>query len=721
MKKFIFLSIGLLAAEEQYNIKEIVTSASTLTKELKDAPASISVVTGEELKDMPVRDLGEALAKVSGVSIEQGVEKTGGYQISIRGMPTDYTLILMDSKRQNTTSAGMPNGFTGAFTSFIPPIAAIERIEVMRGASSTLYGSDAIGGIVNIITKKQFDKWGVSMGLDTILQEEKQFGNLYGLNLWAGGPLDEAKKWSLVLRLREQYRAKVPTSALKVVPNINGVNGALTRKRVVGLSQNNNFGLGFRLGFRPDERNYFYGDFDHGLQWYDNTQGLLGTIGDRGGYRDNLFFMRNNLIFAHQGKYENLSTDTSIQYNSTLNHGRFITQDAVPSGSPMLGKDRVLLGQDFIIEHKSVWGAGEMSNISFGATYWLTSLIDRIVAAGAFMARHNLSVFAENETNFSDNLTLTLGLRENYNSAFGFNTSPRAYLVYNALENSAIGSLILKGGVSTGYKAPSVLQLVRGINGLTSQGTVPAYGNPNLRPENSVNYEVGVVNENDYTQLSITAFFIEFRDKIQYLRVAGGQQIPVEGAGKCIATQARGCGYYVNADKAYSYGLESFFSFKPYDIGYGRIGFDASYTFNKTAQASGEGKGVPLADVPMHSLNTALNYSFKNLGFYLKGEFRAKQLRTQIGTKNITQATLDKFRKDNPTLSIYYKPYFLLHLGGSYQLTPTLKLHFGIYNLLNQNFMDFVPVVINNQTEYYNSYNFVREGRRYYLSLNMEF
>ena len=129
MKKFIFLSIGLLAAEEQYNIKEIVTSASTLTKELKDAPASISVVTGEELKDTPVRDLGEALAKVSGVSIEQGVEKTGGYQISIRGMPTDYTLILMDGKRQNTTSAGMPNGFTGAFTSFIPPIAAIERIE----------------------------------------------------------------------------------------------------------------------------------------------------------------------------------------------------------------------------------------------------------------------------------------------------------------------------------------------------------------------------------------------------------------------------------------------------------------------------------------------------------------------------------------------------------------------------------------------------------------
>lgn len=719
----IFMSMLFAEDTKQYNINKIVTSASGFNQELKDAPASISVVTGEELKDKPVRDLGEALSLVPGVSIDQEVGKTGGYNISIRGMPSSYTLILMDGKRQNTTTAGLPNGFTETFTSFMPPISAIDRIEVIRGPASTLYGSDAIGGIVNIITKKQFDKWGGSLVLDSVFQEEKAFGDLYGLSLWTGGPLDKDKKWSLVLRLKEQYRTKVPDSALKVVPSISGDNGALSRNGVVGLSQNNNSNLGMRVGFTPNDKNHIYLDVDHGLQWYDNSQSLLGTASLSGGYAKNLFFTRNNVVLAHQGKYEHINTDTSIQYNSTLNSGRLVTANAVGANSPLVGQDRNLLGQDVILDHKSVFGVGDFSNISVGGRYWFASLYDKVVP-NPFMYQHNMSLFAENETSLTEKLILTLGLRENYNSSFGFNASPRGYLVYNALQNSKIGALTIKGGVSTGYKTPTVTQLVEGVNGLTAQGTVPTYGNPDLKPETSINYEIGVSNETSLTEVSLTAFFIEFRDKIQSASVASGEMVPVTGGGVCSAV-GRNCTYSINADTAQSYGIETFFGFKPYDTGYGDIGFNLSYTFNKTEQTSGSAKGLPLTDIPEHSLNGAITYAIKNVNFYLRGEFKAKQLRTQISSRTGTTAdslsALEAFRKNNPNLSEYYNPYLLLHIGGSYQITKNLKLHFGIYNLLNQSFVDYVLASDGTNSFYLNNYNYVREGRRYYLSLNIDF
>lgn len=711
------LSNLLLMGEEQYYIDEVVTSASGFAQELKDAPASISTLNNKEISEKPVRDLGDALSNVAGVSIDQSVGKTGGYNISIRGMPSNYTLILLDGKRQTTSTAGLPNGFSEVFTSFMPPISAIERIEVIRGPASTLYGSDAIGGIVNIVSKKRFEKWGGSISFDALLQEEKEFGNLYGMNLWTSGALDSEKKWSLTLRAKEQYRAKVPTQNLYVIPN----NSAISRNSIVGLSQSNNYNVGIRLGYSLNEQNYFYLDYDHSMQWYDNSDGLLGTVGVNGGYAPDLYIYRNNVALAHQGEYDNFQTEASIQYLSTFNKGRLITPSIAPSGSDLIGKDRDLLGQDVIGEYKSVFGIGDYNTMSVGGQYWFTSLYDRAVPS-PFMYQHNASLFVENESAFIDQIFLTLGARVHYNSSFGFNLSPRAYLVYQPLQDSSIGDLVFKMGVSTGYKTPSVTQLVKGVNGLSAQGTVPTYGNPNLRPEQSINYELSVYNETLYTQASLGGFFIHFKDKIQSSSVASGEQIPVEGGGICSATGDGSCSYNINADEAISYGVEASFAFKPYDTSYGKVGLSLSYTYNKTKQTSGVSKGLPLTDIPEHSLNGALTYDFLGFDAYLRGEFRAKQLRTLIGTRGVsTLEALDKFLSENPNLSEYYNPYFLLHVGVGYRFLKKYKIGFGIYNLLNQSFIDYVEVKNGKQQVYTNNYNYVREGRRYYLSFSAEF
>ena len=144
---------------ETRSLEEVVVTASGFEQELKEAPASMSVVTRQDLETRNYRDLAEALQDVEGIDVRGGTGKSGGLDISIRGMPSDYTLILIDGRRQNVAGDVTPNGFGAALNSFMPPVSAIERIEVIRGPMSTLYGSDAMGGVINIITRKVAKHW----------------------------------------------------------------------------------------------------------------------------------------------------------------------------------------------------------------------------------------------------------------------------------------------------------------------------------------------------------------------------------------------------------------------------------------------------------------------------------------------------------------------------------------------------------------------------------
>lgn len=178
------------------------------------------------------------------------------------------------------------------------------------------------------------------------------------------------------------------------------------------------------------------------------------------------------------------------------------------------------------------------------------------------------------------------------------------------------------------------------------------------------------------------------------------------------------CQYYYNVDTARSYGLEAFAQIKN-NFEVSEVLFNLSYTWSKNENTSGTNKGMPLSGIPQHTINSAINYTYKDFGVTLRGEFRAMQLRTNIGS---TKTALDTFRHNNPSVSEYYKPYFLLHLSANYNITKTLRAQFGIYNLLNHNFIDYYAYTdANNATAFANNYNVIREGRRYFLSLSMDF
>ena len=124
-----------LAQTEQFVLEDSVVSASGFEQDIKEAPASISVIKNEDLQTKAYRDVAEAIADIPGVDLFASKGKTGTYNITMRGI-TGYTLILVDGRRQSVGGDIGPNGFNEVATAFLPPISAIERIEVIKGPIS---------------------------------------------------------------------------------------------------------------------------------------------------------------------------------------------------------------------------------------------------------------------------------------------------------------------------------------------------------------------------------------------------------------------------------------------------------------------------------------------------------------------------------------------------------------------------------------------------------
>jgi len=178
-----------VAAGAPQTLDTVVVTASGVEQKITDAPASISVITQQELTTRPYMTLLDAVRDLEGVDVGETRDKTGQGTISMRGMGSDYTLVLINGRRQNNHGDIYPNNFGGNQFNHIPPLDAIERIEVIRGPASTLYGADAMGGVINIITKRALDRWSGSVTLGATFETDDQFGDDRTADLYVTGPL----------------------------------------------------------------------------------------------------------------------------------------------------------------------------------------------------------------------------------------------------------------------------------------------------------------------------------------------------------------------------------------------------------------------------------------------------------------------------------------------------------------------------------------------------
>lgn len=688
-----------IADEATLELDDLVVSAAGFEQKITEAPASISVISGEELQKKRVSSLAEALSEVEGVDVSGSVDKTGGMNISIRGMGSEYTLILIDGKRQNPAGNITPNNFVGTKSSFLPPVSAIERIEVIRGPMSTLYGSDAMGGVVNIITKKVGAQWGGSVSVDTTLQEHYEYGDTRSTNLYLSGPLVTDK---LGLALRGRYQERDASDIIYY-------EGSVEASPTMGWNpvESDIYNAGGRLTFTPTEDHDLSFDYDKTKQRYDNSEGQLGTLGASGGYDKDQRYNREQYLLSHTGRFAFGTLETSFTHNETETLGRLI-----PTGTPGKtgGAPRTLESQNDIVDIKLLTSLGN-HNLSIGGQWWEAEMIEGLVAEP--FEHRMTAIFVEDEWRLRDDLALTVGLRRDHHDKFGSELSPRAYLVWNTTDNWT-----LKGGVSQGFKAPDLQQLADGMNGFGGQGTIPLLGNPDLQPETSTSSEFGVYFDNlDNFNANVTLFHNKFEDKISSKTVdncefiASTDCVTVPGGpwlNRGRAGRNRTFSLPINVDEAVTKGVEvaGRYQFAPH------WSLNANYTYTDTEQKSGPNDGWPLNDTPEHQLNASLNWQTTDrLSTWLKGEYRSERFRRTTPAVNYAYEAFGD-----------YKAYSLFHLGGNYRVSENLDLSATIYNLFDKDFVSYNPYDSDGAggIDYTNEYN-NQERRRLWLSANYTF
>lgn len=688
----------LMASSEPMD--EIVVTASGFEQNLSQAPASITLIPRMELETQRVNSLAEALSTVPGVDIGDGVGKTGGREISVRGMPSDYTLVLVDGRRQNAAGNVTPNGFGDTSSGFVPPVSAIERIEVVRGPMSTLYGSDAMGGVINIITRTATDRLRADVGLDTTLQESDGFGNSYNSTLYLDGPIAE-DLLTFSARGRYYHREASELSYFDADGNELDVS-----QRGPSPVEADIWSLGGRLNLMPNDRHKVWVDVDIARQTYDNSEGQLGTLGVRG-YGPEQKFNRNQYVLAHTSEVLGGVLDSDITYNETETIGRILPDD-VPGTDRLQGDPRQLEAQNMIFNTRFFREIGQHT-FTIGGQFWHAELQDG-VAAEPF-EHDQWAAFLEDQWRFADSLSLTTGVRYDDHSVFGSNFSPRAYLVWNATD-----ALTLKGGVSRGFKTPRLEQIAEGIVGFRGQGTIPFLGTPSLQPETSTTYEAGAYWRGAQgLQANLTVFYNQFEDKIASgptfancaFNLTEEEYNALEPSDSCLDY-----GFYprpatysqdINVDEAETRGVEASVERNIIDS----VKFSANYTYTDSEQTSGPNIGEPLVNTPAHQVNGRLEWTITDrLNSWVRSEYASPRYR---GAGEAQDQLGD------------FKSYTLFHLGGAFEVSDSVTLSAVVYNLLDDNFVSYVPYTSRGSLAYSNEYAINQEPRRLWLSVNARF
>lgn len=478
----ILFTTSLFAEEKSSSLEEIVVTATKIEEPKKDVPASVQIITGEDIKNSTAQNAGDLIAEAS-VGYIQKYPGALTSRIGLRGFTTDIfsqeksrVLVLINGNRAGTINIAKI------------PAADIERIEIVKGPASVLYGSSAMGGVINIITKKGKEE-GISGSMG---------GEAGSWAYWNTSAEVNGKKGPFDFYLtagrssRDDYDAK----GFGTIENSGLDDETVSARFGYNFFGSHNISLGFQqwrgweIGdpgptYSPDPDNYS----DKKRQGYDT------------GYETETFKAKYYLIKDEDETHGGMVTGTG---NSNITIKKTDTHGVGLQKIFSIGEHRVILGGQ--------WDSIEVeSSTNTGAPYNPNSQYNTY---GAF-SEGRLSLL-------NKKLLLSAGLRYDYFVNEILETpgitslkpkkdtldqvTARGGIVYNITE-----AFRLKGNVGNAFRAPAADELAADY---TSSWKTRYLGNPELKPEKSTAYDAGIEYSRDSFNGDLTFFYSDFKDKI---------------------------------------------------------------------------------------------------------------------------------------------------------------------------------------------------------------
>ena len=476
------------AAQETKKVDPVVVTATTVETLAEQLGVALSVIPGEDFKTYQYSTIDDAFRNIPGVTVTQQGSYGKLSTLSIRGANANQVLILVDGVRVSSPTLGQTD-----LSDISPDL--IERIEVIRGGQSTLYGADAIGGVVNIITKKGTGPFAATL--------ENMGGNYDTLrNRLSIGGTYKIFNYSLSGSHLESNGQFQNDNA-----NINAVSGR------IGVSLPFDSSLSFV---------YRYNKTDTGVpvkSVFPPPQPIVPII------NPNAKQQTETTVMSLEGKTRPVEWwESRARISRYTNNQGF--QDPVDPGFDF---DVPFRSQVDVVRREAEWlnsfFIGKWSTTTLGFGYRHEEGDNK----GVFRtARSVPSVMFEEQLRFLDRLFITGGFRIEDDSVFGQATTGQGSVAFVIKETGTR----LRGSAGTGFRAPTFNDLF-----------FPDFGNPDLVPERSQTWDAGFDQSlwQNRVRLTFTWFATHFTDAITC----------------CVVLPTAPFGGPVNAGKARSKGVES--------------------------------------------------------------------------------------------------------------------------------------------------------------------
>ncbi|EPO5265998.1 TonB-dependent vitamin B12 receptor BtuB [Providencia rettgeri] len=447
---------------------QVVVSANRFEQPISSILAPVTVVTREDIYHWQSNTVIDVLRRLPGVDIAQNGGMGQQSSLFIRGTESRHVLVLIDGVRLNQA------GISGSSDMSQIPISLVQRIEYIRGARSAVYGSDAVGGVVNIITRRDNDGTTLNAGIGSHSYQnyngstQQKIGE--NTTVTAAGAYTHTKGFDLApkeVSPRQYDKDGFLSKSLWLGVEHQFSSEILAYARAYGYDNRTSYDVSEYAGVSVDTRKLYSRTYETGLKYHQGkySSSLMGSYG----------YSKDYNFDPRKGQYsESANLDESKQYN-------------------------IQWGNSYLLDK---------GNISAGIDYQRQSIEPSSYAMiNEKQTLNNTGIYLTGQYAIIDSVTAEAAIRSDHHSEFNWHTTWQSGLSWEFHEGYK-----LVGSYATAYKAPNLTQLYA----YSSSAYGTTLGNPNLKPEESKQWEIGVEGTTGPLFWQVNAYYNDIDNLIAY-------------------------------------------------------------------------------------------------------------------------------------------------------------------------------------------------------------